>query len=255
MPQVAMQAATAVASVTAIASPTSVPQVTETTPPIATMLRTMIPGTQAPTRVYEVETPQEEPTRGLGDPNLKSAADTRVAENQSEWRTAWALTPTSTPGSPTATYTPAPTATEILGWLDCGGDVNTYVIQHESCWQLMFNGHLLLVRSGREGYGSDMGQGLIEISQLGSDDRFHGIGTYLTPSRQGSVEMASMDGSRVYLVQSTAREPRNIDVTPVPSFVFIFDLATDMWLDAAGTPIPTTPLPTDTPEPTSNPLP
>jgi hypothetical protein len=92
------------------------------------------------------------------------------------------------------------------------------------------SGHIYRVTSGREGRDSDMGQGLITVSELGPDDRFHDIGTYLTPSRQGSVEIASIDGTRVYLVQSQVPQPSDEDVTPIPNFVFVFDLATDQWV-------------------------
>jgi hypothetical protein len=161
------------------------PQAMSTVPSVATMLRTLIPGTQAPTRVYIVETPEYEPTPGLGDPNRESAFDTRVAQNQSARWTALDLTPSSTPASPTATYTPAPTATEFISWLSCGSARNTYVTQYDSCWQLVMNGHIYRVTSGREGRGSDMSQGLIAVSELGPDDRFHDIGTLGLSLRQG----------------------------------------------------------------------
>jgi hypothetical protein len=209
--------------------PSVSPLPTSTPPPVATMLRTMIPGTPAPTRVYIVTTPEYEPTRGLGDPNSESAFDTRVAENYAAHGTALALTPSSTPGSPTATYTTAPTATEFIGWLSCGSMENSYVTQYDSCWQLLMNGHVYRVTSGREGV-DNIGQGLITISELGPDNRFHDIGTYLTPSEQGSIEIAAIDGTRVYLVQSQVYQPLDATVTPTPNFVFVFDLATDQWV-------------------------
>jgi hypothetical protein len=192
----------------------------------------MIPGTPASTRVYLATTPEYEPTRGLGDPNREFAADTRVAENHAALGTALALTPSSTPGSPTATYTPAPTATEPIGWLSCGSMANSYVTSYQSCWNVMLNGHLYNVRSGREGLDNvdNIDQGLITVSEFGPDNRYHVIGTYLTPSKQGSVEIAAIDGTRVYLVQSQVYQPPEATVTPIPNFVFVFDLATDQWV-------------------------
>lgn len=233
-PQVPTQvaAAVAVASNTAAATITSqaTPLATNTVPPVATMMRTAIPGTPAPTRVYIVETPEYEPTRGLGDPNLKSAAETRVAENYAALGTALALTPSSTPGSPTATYTPAPTATQIMGWFDCGGSANSHVDQYGgSCWQLTVNRHLYNVRAGRHG-DVDLDQGVINIREVAPDGSYFDVGTYETPSKQGGVEIASIDGTRVYLVQSTAPVPFGAVVTPIPNFVFVFDLATQQWV-------------------------
>ncbi len=231
------QVATAIATVTTIASSTAgssataqlTPQVTETSPPVATMERTLIPGTQAPTWVPRTRTFVPKPTYVPGD--SKSAFDTRVAQNQA---TRWAildLTPSNTPGSPTATSTPAPTATEIIGWTPfCGGAANSYENQYASCWQLIMNGHLYSIWAGRFGYLSDEGQGLITVYEMGTDNRFDLIGTYLTPSRQGSVEIAAVDGTRVYLVQSQSVQPPDIDVTPIPNFVFVFDLATLQWV-------------------------
>jgi hypothetical protein len=77
----------------------------------------------------------------------------------------------------------------------------------------------------------DMGQGLITISELGLDRRFHDIGTYLTPSRQGSIEISSIDGTRVYLIHSEAAQPPDVDVTPIPNLLFVFDLATLQWVN------------------------
>jgi hypothetical protein len=204
------------------------PQTTNTVPPVATMLRTMIPGTQAPTRVYLSRTPELEPTLEPGD--SKSAFDTRVAQNQSARWTALALTPSSTPGSPTVTFTPEPTATEIMGWMGpfCGGAGNSQETQYHSCWQLMVNGHTINVNAGRLG-GVDPGQGVIQVRELGAD-RYYEIGTYLTPSRQGEVEIAAVDGTLVYLVQSKLPQPHGVDVTPIPNFVFVFDLATLQWV-------------------------
>ncbi len=144
------------------------------------------------------------------------------------------MTPSSTPGSPTATYTPAPTATEILGWIGwgCGAGENSHVAQYPSCWQLSLNGHLIYIMAGRLGIG-DPNQGAIEVSELGPDDSYHLIGTYLTPSKQGTVDIATVDGTRVYLVQSNLPTPLDGEatpVTPVPNFVFVFDLATDQWV-------------------------
>ncbi|MBF6613418.1 MAG: hypothetical protein IVW55_09860 [Chloroflexi bacterium] len=117
---------------------------------------------------------------------------------------------------------------------------------YDSCWQGMVNGQFLSVKTGRQGRRGDISQGIITLSELGLDDRFHDIGTYLTPLRQGSVEMASMDGTRVYLVRSTTPQPPDVDVTPTPGVIFVFDLATRQWLDPNGTPIPS---PTFTPTP------
>jgi hypothetical protein len=229
--QVPTQVNVALASTTGVATLAS--QITNTVIPVATMLRTQIPGTQAPTRVSVSRTPQYEPTRGLGDPNLKSAADTRVAQNHAALGTALALTPSSTPGSPTATFTPAPTATEIMGWMGdfCGGAGNSQETQYHSCWQLMVNGHIINVNAGRLG-GVDPGQGVIRVRELGPD-RYYDIGTYLTPSRQGEVEIAAIDGTRVYLVHSELPPPFGVHInpiTPVPNFVFVFDLATLQWV-------------------------
>ncbi len=231
-PQASTQvvAAVAVASTTAGATVTSqvTPQATNTVPPIATMLRTAIPGTPAPTRVYFVATPEYEPTLAPGD--SKSAFDTRVAENHAALGTALALTPSSTPGSPTATYTPAPIATQIIGWFDCGGSANSHVDQYGgSCWQLTVNGHLYNVRAGRHGDG-DLDQGVINIREVAPDGSYSDVGTYETPSKQGGVEIASIYGTRVYLVQSTAPVPFGAAVTPIPNFVFVFDLATLQWV-------------------------
>lgn len=149
-----MQAATAITSVTPDTTTTIqiTPQSTNTVPPVVTMLRTAIPGTIAPTRVYLVTTPEYYPTRGLGDPNRKSAADTRVAQNHAALATSVALTPSRTPGSPTATCTPAPTATETIGWIDCGGSANSYENQYYmDCWRWISNGHLRTLKAGRQG--------------------------------------------------------------------------------------------------------
>lgn len=233
VPKVLTPLASATVSLTSGATLTgqATAPVTSTPPPLITMPRTMIPGTQAPTRIPDMTTPEYYPTLGLGDPNRESAADTRVAQNDSARWTAEALTPSSTPGSPTVTDTPEPTATDIIGSLDCGPGSNSYENQYESCWNLMMNGHLYDVRSGREGRGGDMGQGVINIRELGPDDTYHDIATYLTPWREGHVEIAAIDGSRVYLVQSETRQPRGIDVTPIPNFVFVFDLETDQWVN------------------------
>ena len=134
----------------------------------------------------------------------------------------------------TPAQTPAPTATEILGPMGiyCGGAENSHVAQYRSCWQLMLNGHLININAGRLGDG-DPNQGAIQVRELGADDRYHLIGTYLTPSKQGAVDIASVDGTRVYLVHSPLPPPLGdvpTPVTPVPNFVFVFDLATDQWV-------------------------
>ncbi len=230
---VVARATRAPASATIANTATTVPTApaTQTPPPLATMLRTVIPGTAAPTRVVQPYTPQPEITRGLGDPNLHSDFDTQVAENDAAIRTAAALTPSPTPGSPTATRTPAPTPTETLGWNLCGGAANTYEIQyHEICWQYLWNGRYREVEPGVEGFGSDTGQGLLTIQELGADNRMHVIGTWLTPQREGSVEIAAVDGTRVYLVHAADGEAWGTNLTPLPNYVFVFDLATLQWV-------------------------
>jgi hypothetical protein len=96
----------------------------------------------------------------------------------------------------------------------------------------MLNGHFIWIMAGRLGIG-DPNQGAIEVSELGPDDMYHLIGTYLTPSKQGAVDIAAVDGTRVYLAHSQIPPPLDGDatpVTPVPNFVFVFDLATDQWV-------------------------
>lgn len=100
---------------------------------------------------------------------------------------------------------------------------------HYESWQEMFNGQFLSVRSGRQGFSGDIGQGLITISVPGTDNRFHDIDTYLTPSRQGSVELAPMDGTRLYLIPSEAPQPPDASITPIPNIAFVFDLTTRQW--------------------------
>jgi hypothetical protein len=206
-------------------------QITETYQPIATMERTYIPGTQVPTRVGRTRTPVYGPTRGLGDPDLKTAADTRVAQNQATRWAALPLTPSSTPGSPTATYTPKPTVTIIMGFLGCASMTNSYVPQYATCWQLSWEGRLYQVKAGRYGTGSNMNQGILTIGEAGPDNMWHEIGTYETPSKQGPIDIASVDGTRIYLIQSQAPRPPGVDVTPVVNFVFVFDLATLQWVN------------------------
>ena len=122
------------------------------------MPRTAVPGTPAPTRVYQPYTPEPEPTLEPGDTH--SVFDTRVAESDAARRTALALTPSPTPGSPTATRTPAPTPTEGLGSILCGGSASTYEIQYNTvCWQYLWNGRYREVEVGVEGLAPIPGRG------------------------------------------------------------------------------------------------
>jgi hypothetical protein len=65
---------------------------------------------------------------------------------------------------------------------------------------------------------------------LGADNDLHLVGIYLTPLRQGSVSMASIDIPRVYLVRSDD-EPPEAEITPIPNVVFVFDLSTRQWVN------------------------
>lgn len=65
---------------------------------------------------------------------------------------------------------------------------------------------------------------------LGSDNELHLDGIYLTPLRQGSVSMASIDFPRVYLVRSDD-EPPEAEITPIPNLTFVFDLQTHQWVN------------------------
>ncbi len=99
---------------------------------------------------------------------------------------------------------------------------------------MTMNGQLYLVRAGRWGTYGDLGEGILTVSVFGPDNRYHDIGTYLTPYRQGPVEIAALDGTRVYLDRWAEPQPPGINwqqqVTPVPNFVFVFDLATLQWV-------------------------
>ena len=58
----------------------------------------------------------------------------------------------------------------------------------------------------------------------------HTVGTWLTPQREGRVDIATVNGNRVYLVHSAQGELWGTNLTPVPNYVFVFDLATLQWV-------------------------
>ncbi len=186
------------------------------------------PGTQAPTRQVATRVPL--PTDPPSFPGSKWTFDTRVAQREIATKTAWALTPTEPRGSPTATWTPRPTPTVTIGWVECGSG-DSQRPQYVICWQATLDGQVILVQAGREGHLGDIGQGVVTVSILGQDGRYHDDGTYLTPMRQGAVRIASVDGTRVYLVVAEFQPPDS-GATPIatPGMVFIFDLATRQWV-------------------------
>jgi hypothetical protein len=200
----------------------------QSNPLIATSAYSPFPGTQAPTRQIATRVP--EPTDPPRSPGSKEAFDTRVALREIAIKTAGALTPTELPGSPTVTWTPRPTPTLTFGWIECGGG-DSRQPQYTTCWQGMFNGQVLLVQAGREGYQGDIGQGVISVWIVGQDGRYHDDGAYRTPSRQGAVHIVSIDGARVYLAVDELQPP-DLGGTPVatPGVIFVFDLATRQWV-------------------------
>jgi hypothetical protein len=203
--------------------------------------------TISPTYPYATNTAITlQPTYPPPAAGTKEAFATAVEETLKNALTAVALTPSGTPGSPTATRTPAPSPTIEMGFLGCGTAANSDEPQYFNCWHGMINGQLLRLAAGREGRGGDITQGLFAVLVYGADNDFHFVGTYRTPVNVGAMKIASVNGNLVTLIQDPDGQPN--EITPAPDVTIVFDLGSQQWMSPS-------PGPSRSPSPIQSPLP
>lgn len=216
---------------------TSVPQ---TSTSLATTSSTSVPetGTVPPTPF---------PTYPPLAAGTKEAAATLVAQNYNKLGTEVALThaPTETPGEPP----PMPSETPIMGLTNaCPGTTGERPICLNE-WREVQNGKIVEVQAGWnpvDGRAS-LEQGVVMVYIWGVQP----LEVYNTPQQVGPVRIVSVDtGGTLFTVAPVNLETPVALLTPwatqTPGVTFVFDLTTRQWLDPAGTPIPTTPVPTST---------
>lgn len=183
-------------------------------------------------------------------PNGKGQFGTHVALTEEAMGTSAALTgvPTWTPGRPPSYPSPTPE----LGLHSGSGARNSQEPFFITGWTGIVNGELINVESGREGSLGDPQQGVIMLYNRTTRQPAE---IYRTPQKSGPVRIVAVNGTLFTLAPidlhyyETPGALQTPWATSTPGSIFIFDLATGQWLDPAGTPIPTTPLPTTSPIP------
>lgn len=136
---------------------------------------------------------------------------------------------------------PQPTPTWIMGLQGCVNGIS-YAPLMLGCWRGYLNGELISAAGGRQTEG-DRTQGLLMV--------FHGplfdplaltTEVYSTPLKLGAVRLVSVDGTRCTLIPydplGSQGTPTPL-ISPTPSILFVFDLATRQWVTSGPSPVPT----------------
>jgi hypothetical protein len=138
---------------------------------------------------------------------------------------------------------PQPSPTWVMGMQGCVNGIS-YAPLMLGCWRGVLNGEFLSIAGGRQTEG-DRRQGLLLV--------FHGplfdplaatTEVYSTPMKLGAVRLVSVEGTRCTLIPfdpiGSQGTPTPL-ISPTPSILFVFDLATRQWGSPGPTPVPSLP--------------
>jgi len=102
----------------------------------------------------------------------------------------------------------------------------------ENVWKDNLENGVLRVYAGW--WKSDRGQGLIFVEEWSREGKIVAGRIYETTEKAGPLRIVSVEGMQVHLVAENGA-------------AYVFDLAADQLIEPTGTPLPATPVPTDTP--------